>query len=124
MEEQIQKQPYFVLANSERKYLRFVQIGVLLLVIGLIWITFIRGFGPRDSEYMQTSPTELSRQLATIGVIIYYVGFALLLLGLFSLALLTKEMHIYLRIGLLIAFALIFSGGINTTNYLLTSAYW
>ena len=110
------QQQYFKVDRSEQKYVRFLQIGILLIMIGLIIAITVQGFTEMESgDIYDPFPTQEDwvNKVVTVGGIIYYIGLALLLMGLLGLALLTKEMHLYMKIALIITFAIVFGFGIS-----------
>ena len=98
-------------------YIRAVQIGILLVIIGIIITIGVEGFADSGSggiyDFYPSYPDWVN-QAVTMGGIVYYIGLCTLLLGLFSLAIKAKELHIYLRVGLIVAFAIVFAAGMNS----------
>ena len=110
------QQQYYKSDKSKQTNTRLVQVGIILIMIGIIITIGVQGFAEApSSSYYDIFPTQDEWVQYTVAVsgIIYYIGLTMTLLGLFGLALLTKEMHVNMKIALIISFALVFGFGLN-----------
>ena len=90
--------------------IKYAQIGIIIMMIGIILSVGINGFGPRGKSDWAGERGDLdvgAIQGIYFGRILYYFGIMILCLSLLSIALQTKELHIHLRVGLLITMGLI-----------------
>ena len=126
LEEQGDKKLNSMLLESEKKYVRILLIGILLVMIGIIIMIAAEGFGEKETslDYYAATLADWVIKLIAIGTIIYYVGYALLLMGLLCLALLTKDVHPHVRIALLIAFSIVFGSGLHISTLSLSPYFW
>ena len=111
----------FHLDSKSLSYAKLARIGIIIIIIGVLITMFVRGFGPRvgNREYMSQNPLEAwAQRVVFTGAMIFYLGVALLSYSLLSIALFGKNIHLYLRIGLIIGVALILGNTLGSSYYL------
>jgi len=90
----------YKLDGVTKKYGILAQIGIIILMIGIIIVISVRAL-------------DLSGDTAKVtyygGQIIFYIGLLFLVLSMFTIALFAKNLHIYIRVALLITIGLLFS---------------
>ena len=86
---------------ESKKYIHFGQAGLVLICLGLIIWEFMTIFDHSDRAIINKT-IELFFILAKM---IFYVGIMLLSLSMFSISVNDENMHIYLRVVLIIATA-------------------
>ena len=83
-----------------KKYGMLAQIGIIIIIIGIIIVICIRAI-------------EISGDAARAayygGQILFYIGLLLLVLSMFTIALFARNLHVYMRVALLITIGLLFS---------------
>lgn len=103
------------LSGNSRYYARMVQFGFITGVCGLLFKYILLVYGFDDLKGWVGT---MFGGIADFGGIVGIVGFALFILGLISVALLGKKVHLYLRIGILIAVAIFMRGFISLSSFL------
>ncbi len=109
------------LDSKSMKYAKLARIGILLIIFGILITMFFRGFGPREtrSKYMsQNNLKSWVQKVVFTGAMVFYLGVGLLSYSLLSIALFGKNIHLYLRIGLIIGVAMILGPTLNSSYYL------
>lgn len=109
------------LDKKSKKYAEMAQIGIIILIVGIIITLGMRGFGPRERADGFSDQGELKDwavDIVFLGAIIFYIGVLLLSLGLLTIALFGNKIHIYMRVGLLIATGLILGPTLGASYYL------
>lgn len=84
----------FVTDKRIETYEKSAKIGIMIIIFGLIIALNLRAY-------------EKTHSAGVFGFSIAYVGVLILLFSLFSLSLYAKNLHIYIRIALLITIGLI-----------------
>ena len=107
---------YFVdLKGRSKLYAQVVQFGLIIAVIGLLLKYSLLLYG---LDTINGFVGSLFGGIADFGGLIGIVGFSLLVFGLLSLALLGNRVHLYLRIGILIATALIIRSFLSNSFFM------
>jgi hypothetical protein len=112
---------HFVINDTEKKYVKLLQIGLILLVVSIMAIVAIKSFAsveaPSGFSLVRVLPLWAAYLVSAI-LLVYLFGFLLVISNLLLLALLTSEMHVHMRIALIIAFAFAFFAGLSIIRYL------
>ena len=94
-------------------------LAIILIIIGIMVSVGIRGFGPREDENRMSELRDWAKKTMYVGALIYYVGVGILSICFLSMAFFAKRMHLYMRIGLIIATALLLGPTLNASYYLI-----
>ena len=106
-----------LLVWEREKFIKFAQYGLIILTIGIVItrvISIINSFDYGDNDETLDIVFKL---IQIIGIIVFYIGVLLFLLSLFSIAIHDENLHIYLRVALIIAIGLIISIPLYSTTY-------
>lgn len=112
----------FSLDKKSKNYAVMAQLGIVILIVGIIISLGMRGFGPREDEDeygIQSDLEDWAIDVVFLGTIMFYIGVLLLSLALLTIALFGENLHIYFRVGLLIATGLILGPTLNASYYLI-----
>jgi len=90
----------YTLDETTRKYGILAQIGIIILVIGIIISMCYRIFDLSG---------DTAKAVYYGGQVIFYIGLLFLVLSMFTIALFAKNLHVYIRVALLITIGLLFS---------------
>ena len=102
--EEISKRKDYFHLNIDRpmkKNVDLIRYGFLILIACLILSIGISAFGPEKAGTDEKE--EWVKDIASVGRIGSLIGFGMFGFGLLSLAFLSKDIHLYLRIAIVIA---------------------
>ena len=111
---------WLFLDPKSSNYAKLAQIGIILLIVGMIIALIMQGFGPRAEEdyWGDRGPLhDWAVKVVYIGLIIFYIGVLFLTFSLFTIAMFAPNIHIYARVGLLIAIGLIIGPTLTVAFY-------
>lgn len=95
-------------------------IAVIVLIVGILISVGLKGFGPREEDdYGRGDMEEWVVKANHVGAMIYYIGVGALSFCLLTIALFSRRMHLYMRIGLIVATALLLGPTLNASYYLI-----
>ena len=97
------------LSWDRKKFIKFAQIGLILFILGLLILNIVSISSSFNFGNLVDEINDLFRVIRIIAVTMYYVGGLLFILSMFTLAIYDEDMHIYLRVALIIAIGLIIS---------------
>ena len=98
-----------LLVWERAKFIKFAQYGLIILVIGIVITRMITILNSFDYGRADEALDVVFKLIQIMGIIVFYIGVLLFLLSLFSIAIHDEELHIYLRVALIIAIGLIVS---------------
>jgi hypothetical protein len=112
-----------IIDKKSKKYIRYAKFGIVIIIVGLLISLIVLPLSAGTEGYWNT--ILLSQEefiLIFIGVMVSLVGVMTLSLALLSLALYSKNIHIYIRASLILALGLIL-GTTITAIYGLIGSY-
>ena len=95
---------YQNLAGSSKTFGHVAQGGLIVAVFGLFMKYF---FYTIKAQGIRADAGNVFTGIGDFFGLLEYLGFGVLIIGLLSIAVVGKDVHLYLRIGLLLAIALI-----------------
>jgi hypothetical protein len=105
MREKIDK----LLEWDKEKFVKLAQNGLITLIIALLIIRVISILSSFDYGDLKTDFDIIYKLIGIGASVLFYIGVLYFLLSLFTIAIYDKDLHIYLRVALIIALGLIIS---------------
>ena len=106
-----------LLVWEREKFIRLAQYGLIILIIGIVITRVISIVNSFDFGDADEALDDLFKFIQIIGIIVFYIGVLMFLLSLFSIAINDEDLHIYLRVALIIAIGLIVSIPLYSSTY-------
>ncbi|MBN1391121.1 MAG: hypothetical protein JXA22_10820 [Candidatus Thermoplasmatota archaeon] len=95
------------LAGSSKKMGHVAQGGLMVAVIGLLLKFF---FYTCKAQGIKGTAGDIFEGIGDFFGLLAFLGFGVLLIGLLSIAIVGKDVHLYLRIGIMVALAFMIRG--------------
>ena len=99
---------------EKKKFIKMAQKGLIFLIVGIVAMRIIIILASMDYNGARELFDVIYKVLSMGAVIIFYLGALFFLLALFTLAIRDEELHIYIRVALIIAIGLIISIPMST----------
>lgn len=106
-----------LLVWEREKFIRSAQYGLVILIVGIVITRVIIIVNSYDFGGADESLDDVFKFIQIIGIIVFYIGVLFFLLSLFSIAIHDEDLHIYLRVALIIAIGLIVSIPLYSSTY-------
>ena len=115
---------WFSMDRDLKNFARLAQLGIIFIIFGIIIALLMVGFGPRDHDDWGPSGdlVDWAEKGIYVGAITFYIGVLMLSLSFLTIALFSPNLHIHLRVGLLIAMGLVLGPALSMSFYGI--GYW
>jgi hypothetical protein len=94
---------------EKKKFIKMAQKGLIFLIFGIVAMRIIIILASMDYNDSREVFEIIYKVLSMGAILIFYLGALFLLLAMFTLAIRDEELHIYIRVALIITIGLIIS---------------